>query len=489
MSVLVGRRPVLPVSALVVGAGGITAGALAGGLAAVTPAVRFLVFSVVIVVMLTAGVAAPRYLLYLLILWVGILGLVRRLVPSASSLDILLLVEPTAVVALVLAAAKNGAFRVWTPLSKAVGVLSALVVLGALNPLQGGLATGASGLLFMLVPIGGFWVGRGVSDDRTMDTAFKLVGLVALAAALYGLFQTFRGFPGWDAAWIARVGSAYVALGVQGTIRAFGTFSASAEYAYYLGIGFVVWVGLWLRRYSAPLTLAVLVILGVAAFYDSTRSVIVMLLFALAVGLAARSRMSAYLAGIIGIAALALVYAVASRYATNSVAANGTTSALVAHQLQGLSDPFNAKTSTLSFHWSELVQGLASAIHYPLGRGVGVVSIAGAKFGGVSAGTEMDPSNVGVALGIPGVLAYVAVVVLGLSATYRLAANEVANRMALVGLFVLTLTLFQWLNGGQYAVAILPWLVLGWVDRHSHSAEECQPKVERDLVERVTTRA
>jgi hypothetical protein len=30
---------------------------------------------------------------------------------------------------------------------------------------------------------------------------------------------------------------------------------------------------------------------------------------------------------------------------------------------------------------------------------------------------------------------------------------------------VLVITLLQWLNGGQYAVAFLVWLVLGWVDR------------------------
>jgi hypothetical protein len=34
----------------------------------------------------------------------------------------------------------------------------------------------------------------------------------------------------------------------------------------------------------------------------------------------------------------------------------------------------------------------------------------------------------------------------------------------------LGVTLLQWLNGGHYGVAFLPWLVLGWVERSSSSA-------------------
>ena len=74
-----------------------------------------------------------------------------------------------------------------------------------------------------------------------------------------------------------------------------------------------------------------------------------------------------------------------------------------------------------------------------------------------------DPSNVAVALGLP-----------GLSRTWSSRhrdAPRVRDRgrrrdgLALAALGVVTLTALQWLNGGQYAVAVLPWLVLGWADR------------------------
>ena len=44
------------------------------------------------------------------------------------------------------------------------------------------------------------------------------------------------------------------------------------------------------------------------------------------------------------------------------------------------------------------------------------------------------------------------------------------DRLALCAFGVLVAMAFHWLNGGQYSVAILPWFLLGWLDRQGAEA-------------------
>jgi hypothetical protein len=119
---------------------------------------------------------------------------------------------------------------------------------------------------------------------------------------------------------------------------------------------------------------------------------------------------------------------------------------------------------------SLVVNGVKSAFTNPVGKGVGYVTRAGSQFGGVSATTEADPSNVAVALGLPGLIAYIFVLVLGMRTVYG-AARRRQDVISLIALGVVVATLLQWLNGGLYSVAILPWLALGWADRSERLAE------------------
>jgi hypothetical protein len=109
-------------------------------------------------------------------------------------------------------------------------------------------------------------------------------------------------------------------------------------------------------------------------------------------------------------------------------------------------------------------QGLMTAVQNPVGLGIGVVTLAGSKFGGPHVGTEADLSNVAVALGPLGVVTFVAVLLLGLTKAYRKASQTHAP-LALAALGMLVATGNHWLNGGMYAIAWLPWLALGWLDR------------------------
>ena len=110
------------------------------------------------------------------------------------------------------------------------------------------------------------------------------------------------------------------------------------------------------------------------------------------------------------------------------------------------------------------------------------MTIAGSKFGGLAKGTEIDPSNVAVALGLPGLVAYLVVLVAGMLRVYGIAARR-RDGVAFAALGVLAVTAGQWLNGGQYAVAVLPWLILGWADRPTTRPEEPSGAGADDLLD------
>jgi hypothetical protein len=195
-------------------------------------------------------------------------------------------------------------------------------------------------------------------------------------------------------------------------------------------------------------------------FLVSTRGAIFMSAAAIGLMAAARLGLSVWRAGII---AAVVVIGVPQVVGLVAPAGGSGQTALVAHQLEGLSDPFDEDSSTLTTHLSMVGDGLSQALSHPLGQGIGKVTIAGAKFGGETTNTEADPSNAAVAMGAVGLVGYAVVVATGLWRAYRRAVER-RDGLAFAALGVLVVTFLQWLNGGQYAVALLPWLVLGWLD-------------------------
>ena len=416
------------------------------------------------------GFRAPQALLITLVAWLAALGLVRRVVTlsigSRTGTDPLLLVGPLALVTLALIAARAGAFSRLTALSKSVLALGAVALFETLNPVQGGLRVGLAGLLLMFVPMLAFWVGRALVDDRLLRRVLLAFGTLALPAGAYGFWQTFGGFPRWDATWISSVN--FVALNVDGTVRPFSLFSSFAEYGFYLAIGIVVWLAFGRSLPRFPVTVFAVAFLAVALVYESARLVFILLAAAIGVGFAALRGVRPVVALTTGVLAVAALTVAAGHFAGTS-STSGEASSLVAHEAQGLADPFG-RGSTGTGHLSLLLNGLRSGFTHPAGSGVGAVSIAASKFGGTAAPTEADPSNAAVALGLPGLLAYLGVAVWGLLAVYRVAIRR-RDALAVAGLMVVVATSLEWLNGGQYAVAFVPWLVLGWADRQPSDLE------------------
>ena len=223
----------IALSAVVVGAGAARPSSLRLALA---------VAGIVLAVGLAAR-AGPG-LIYLVVIWTAVMGTVRRLlsgVTVANQTDPLLLVAVAAIIVLTVAAGERGAFRDRTRLASAVLLFNVVTFFEAFNPLQGSIQTGVAGLAFLLVPALAFWIGRGLCTDEIMTWILRLLGGLAIAAASYGLIQTFGSFPPWDSRWIANSG--YTSLNVNKVIRAFGSFASAQEYALFLGVGIMVWIG------------------------------------------------------------------------------------------------------------------------------------------------------------------------------------------------------------------------------------------------------
>lgn len=437
------------------------------GVTAAVPGLTQLALAGTVVVLLFAGcLREPERAVVGLMVWLVIIGTVRRVIEAASpgtSANVLLLVAPVAVAALVAVAVQRGAFRARTPLANVVMWLSILVVLSAGNPMQGGVAVGAAGLLFVLVPMLWFWIGRAFVDERSLERLLTVISVLAVPAAVYGLVQVYRGFPSWDAYWIQSKG--YVALRVGDSLRQFASFASTAEYVAFLAVAAVVWA-LKLRRLAraVPAGIAV-VILGWALALASARAILVVLPIALGLVFAASRGYGLAKSLVLGLAGLAILGAVVSSFDPGQVGGRRT-SALLSRQVQGLSDPFNPRVSTLPGHITDITAGIRRGVLNPIGKGVGSVTLAAEKFGGKTAGTEADPSNVAVATGLPGLLAYGFIVVAGFRLAFRTARRR-RDVASLAALGILVVTLFQWLNGGTYAVAPLPWLFLGWLDQQS----------------------
>jgi hypothetical protein len=320
--------------------------------------------------------------------------------------------------------------------------------------------TGVSSLIFY-VPLLAFWVGRSIVDDRLLDRLLSLFALLAVPAAVYGLIQVLSGFPGWDQRWIESIGQ--TSLTIEGALRPFGPFSSSAEFGTYLAISLIVWLVLRPLRLALPFRLAIAGLLLTAVVLAASRGIIVVILIATGVVFGARRRLPLAPTLVLGAMLVVTLPWLVGHFAPSTYG-DSQASALLQHELTGLSNPLDPNASTVGIHLSLVLNGVKSAFTHPAGLGAGAVTIAGQKFGGIAAGTEADPSNAAVAFGLPGLLLYLVLLVLAWRTAYTVAIRR-RDGLSFAVLGVLAITTLQWLNGGQYAVAFLPWLVLGWADR------------------------
>ena len=339
--------------------------------------------------------------------------------------------------------------------------MNLITLIEAFNPLQGSVRAGVAGLLFVLVPTLAFWIGRGLVDDGAPQRkSFVLMAGFAVIAALYGLWQTFAGFPSWDARWIAD--SNYAALNVGRTIGPFGTFSSAAEYGFYLSIGIAIWISftrsvsrlvVHLRRRDA--TRGRLIYRVRANDHrtprrcsrhrhrgpprrptlDSTRC---------------RRRWPSSSSRSQPDTSPGPSRTVRPRHSSAMRLRGSRTLQLrVVHGARPrLADLARNSVCRDEPGWTRHQRGHDRRDevrrHQPEHR---------------SGSIERSCSAWSAWL-----IAYLAVVITGLGLLYRTAARR-RDALATAALAVVLATALEWLNGGQYAIAFLPWLVFGWADR------------------------
>jgi hypothetical protein len=445
-----------------------------------------LIFALIAIpVVIAMAWSNPVAAIGILPVWMVAMGLVRRITPgggnSTFSGDPVLIIGPLALLVLWMLVASSREGGRMSPLARWIMFFDIVAVLEAFNPSQGSLLTGVGGLLFLFIPTTAFWIGRRFADEELIIRVIWTVAILGLISAVYGLYQQFVGFPSWDASYVSS--KAYTALQVgNGVTRAFGTFSSGQEYAVFLSVAVVAWLALLGRRTRWPilLHLAALGTIMVALWYESQRTSVFLTVLAIGVIGAARLRLrpiNVMGAGVVAVILLIVLAGAIGGGGGGSSALNGPGGAgatLNQHQISGITNP-TGKNSSLNGHIKTTRIGIKSAFLHPLGHGVGSVTLAASRFtkNNKSHGTEFDPGNMGVALGLPGFIIYLVILFFALQTAYRLA----VRRRDAVGLFVigiLAATLFQWFNGDLYSVCWLIWLSLGFADRLLQSAAPVQ---------------
>ncbi len=290
-----------------------------------------------------------------------------------------------------------------------------------------------------------------------------MVAVLGLGAAAYGLVQTIIGFPSWDQHWIDQV--SFASLNVNGVIRPFASFSSAQEYAGYLAIAIVIWIGAAFRiRYLMLSALALVAAdpgarAGVVPRRDrvarrrdrgDARS-------AAPAAAPARRRHRG------GAAGRPRVRAALVRAVDLDLGIGTTSGQLISHDVAGLSDPLNPQASTVGVHLSLVVNGVKSAFSDPMGRGIGADDdrrtdvrrrhgrhrSGSVEHGGRARTAGVDRISLRPRARGPCRL------------SHRL---RPSRPLALIALGIVTITFLQWFNGGLYAVAFLPWLAMGWAD-------------------------
>src|SRR5258706_8425704 len=88
-----------------------------------------------------------------------------------------------------------------SPLAGLVTILALIYFFEIFNPLQGSLAVGLSGALFVLVPVAWFYFGQAIKP-WFIETIFRMVVIIGIVTSLYGLYQLAFGFPAFEQYWI-----------------------------------------------------------------------------------------------------------------------------------------------------------------------------------------------------------------------------------------------------------------------------------------------
>lgn len=396
--------------------------------------------------------------------YLAMLGGVRRLLTSYigyTSTDPLLLVVPATMFITMMNLGGLRDHSVRTPFFNIVSGLLLVMGIQVFNPLQGSLLVGGVGVLFYVVPLLWFYIGRKDASEEVLSRFFKVTIVTACVAAVYGLYQTWFGFNQSELQWAENVKDNYNALQV-GVIRPFSFLTSAAEYGTLLGVAIVLlWTAVTCGNWFAFIPLP---LLAYALFLESSRGSLLNTIIACIVvwSLQGHRRLTILLR-FIAATFLCFIGLQLLVVRLGNMEFDERIQPLIFHQISNLADPFN-ETSTLPEHLQRVYNGIRLGFEEPWGQGLGSTTLATTKFGGVDCGTETDVSNLFVSLGLVGGFLYIAFMSFTLVTAFRIwRMNRDAISLSILAMLIMLLG--NWLNSGMYTTTMLVWFSLGALDR------------------------
>ncbi len=394
------------------------------------------------------------------LVYIAFLAGVRRfLIPVFGIIhqDPLLLVMPTLTTVYFLELAFSRRLRAETTMGKARILLLFVMLLECVNPKQGGLKVGLTGLLFYLPPLFWSYIGRTLYSERLMRNMLRLLLFISVLASLYGLHQLFYGYTSWEQQWLSS--QADWAFMVHDRSHQFSFFSSSTEYATALVLAIL---GSWILFLTGDRwALLPLPLYGIALFYISGRGPVVQALLGTIVVWAIQGKTYRSWAPRLALAGCLFVGGlVFGLNHAQGLAGNKTEQGIVNHQVGGLLDPTNSKKSTAKIHTDAMIAGLEAAFTDPLGDGTGSTTLGVGQFKGTGGNSEVDISNMGFSLGFLGLLAFITLI----GSTVALAFRTWHDHRTLAGLAAAVFgpALFLgWLNSDNYTTMLILWFTFG----------------------------
>ena len=430
----------------------------------------------------------------------GFLRRAQYLFLSYSDTDPIHIVTPVVTLlafAMLLQRRKLEIFRE-TPLAGLVSILGLIYFLEIFNPLQGGLAVGFSGALFILVPVVWFYFGQAIKP-RFIETAFRIVVVLGLITSLYGVYQLAFGFPSFEQYWIDHT-EFYNSISVGNVERALATYSSAEEWGRYIEIGALIAFGFaagaarYLRRagwFLAGATLSMMLLLTGqrTAMFGLILGCVVLLLLGARTWRAVVGRVLLVLAPVL---LLALLVKAPTKDDMLSHDENDRVGSVLSHTARGTLRPteegsLQERLTNWTWFATELVP------YRPLGIGLGGTSLGAWRFNtgtdtSTDTGTDLPPidsyfiSTV-VTCGLPTALLFVWILAKATRMSWRAFRNaepgSAEARLWRIAAMLMPVLILNSLFGNTfqlYSVAPIGWLLIGWISaEHLRQAATVSP--------------
>jgi hypothetical protein len=368
-----------------------------------------------------------------------------------------------------------------TPFAKLVSILALIYFLQIFNPLQGGLAVGFSGALFILVPMAWFYFGAEVKPDF-MRKAMVAVVVLAMLTSLYGLYHLAVGFPAFEQYWLDHT-DAYESISVGKIQRALATFSSAEEWGRYIQVAAIIAFG-----FGAGTTHK----LHKAGWFFCGGALSVMLLFTgqrtaifgLSLGVVGLIVLGARSLGS-GVARVAVVLtpilliALLAKAPTNddvmSRSDDDKFGTVLSHSTRGALDPTHEDSLQERFKtWTYLATDVLPK--NPLGMGIGATSLAVTRTDKSAALPPIDSYFISsvITCGLPAAILFLVILIRATQVSWKRVRHSSDAQMTQVWRVIAALMPALILNSlfgntfTLYSVAPVGWLIVGWISAQHH---------------------